>query len=85
MNQIFLLIFYKIVFTNQKMHKISYCQRKKITKKKLFKDIKVFLKNKRKKNKNTVLSNKQIYQRIKHKSWLSIEKKLPSKKTSQFN
>ena len=80
MNQIFLLIFYKIVFTNQKMHKISYCQRKKITKKKLFKDIKVFLKNK-----NTVLSNKQIYQRIKHKSWLSIEKKLPSKKTSQFN
>ena len=46
----------------------------KVYKKKLVKDIKVFLKKKKKKSDKTVMSDTKIYQTM--KSWLSIEKNL---------
>ena len=47
--------------------------------KKLIKNIKAFLK-KQKKRKPMVVSNAKIYQKIKNKSFLSIEKKLKREK-----
>ena len=38
------------------------------------KDIKVILKKKKKKRDNTIVNNTKIYQKMKNKSWLSIEK-----------
>ena len=47
---------------------------KKDYKKKFAKDIKVFLKKKEKKNNIMVVEDKKVYQKIKTKSWLNIEK-----------
>ena len=47
---------------------------KKDYKKKLVKNIKVFIKKKKKKGDTMVLNNTKIYQKMKSKSWLSIEK-----------
>ena len=48
---------------------------KKKYKIKLVKDIKVFLKEKKKKSNNMFLNDTKIYQKIKNKSVFSIEKK----------
>ena len=42
-------------------------------KKKLVKDIKVFLKKEKKKRDNMVVNNTKIFQEMKKKSWLSIK------------
>ena len=47
---------------------------KKDYKRKLVKDIKVFLKEKKKKWGNMVVNNTKIYQKMKNKSLLSVEK-----------
>ena len=44
--------------------------------KKLVKDIKVFLKRKKKKSAKTVVKDIKIYQKMKTNSWLSIEKNI---------
>ena len=44
-------------------------------KERLVKDIKVFLKKKKKKSNNMVVNDTKIYQKMKNKSLLSIEKK----------
>ena len=44
--------------------------------KKLVKDIKVFLKLKKKKSDNIVVSNSKIFRKMKNKSSLSIEKNI---------
>ena len=40
------------------------------------KDIKVFLKQKEEKNHNMVVDDTKVYQKVKSKSWLSIEKNI---------
>ena len=52
-----------------------YQDNKERLQKKLVKDIKVFLKKKKKKN-NMVVKDEKISQKIKNKSWLSIEKNI---------
>ena len=57
-----------------------YQDNKERLQKKLLKDIKVFLKKKKKKNDNMVVGNTKIYQKTENKSWLSIEKILSNAK-----
>ena len=57
-----------------------YQDNKERLQKKLLKDIKVFLKKKKKKNDNMVVGNIKIYQKTENKSWLSIEKILSNAK-----
>ena len=45
-------------------------------KRNLVKDIKVFLKTRKKKSNNMVLNNTKIYQKMKNKSLLSIQKNI---------
>ena len=57
----------------------KYCKdNKKRLPKKLIKNIKAFLKKKKKKN-NMVQNDTKFYQKIKNKSWLSIKKILQEK------
>ena len=49
---------------------------KKDCKRKFVKDIKVFLNNKKKKSNNMVVNDTKIYQKMKNKSLLSIEKNI---------
>ena len=58
--------FYKIFYIYIKIIKKDF-------KKKLVKDIKVFLKKKKKKSNNMIMNNENIYQEMKNKSLLSIE------------
>ena len=62
------------------MHKDSSAKydqnNKERLQKKLMKDFKVFLKKKKKKSNNMVVNDTKIYQKIKNKSWLSIEKSI---------
>ena len=51
-----------------------YQNNKERLQKKLVKDTKVFLKKKKKKCNNMVMNDTQIYQKVKNKSLLSIEK-----------
>ena len=53
-----------------------YQNNKERLQKKLVKDIKVFLKKQKKKSNNTVKNDTKIYQKMKSKCLLSIEKKL---------
>ena len=48
----------------------------KKTTKKLVKDIKIFLRKEKKKSKNMVVSDTKIYQKVKNKSLVSIEKNI---------
>ena len=61
-----------------KYSSVKYYQNNKeiLQKQKIVKDIKVFLKMKKKKNNNMVVSDTKIYQKMKNKnkSWLSMEK-----------
>ena len=52
-----------------------YQDNKEKLQKKLVKDIKVFLKKKKKKNDGMIVKDTEIYQKMKNKSWLGIEKK----------
>ena len=45
-------------------------------KRKLVKDIKIFLKKKRKKGNNMAMDDTKIFQKMKNKSFLSIEKNI---------
>ena len=45
-------------------------------KEKFVKDIKVFLKKKKKKSDNILVNNTKTYQKMKNKSWLRIEKNI---------
>ena len=51
-----------------------YQNNKERLQKKLVKDTKVFLKKKKKKCNNMVMNDTQIYQKVKNKSLMSIEK-----------
>ena len=53
-----------------------YQENKERLQKKLLKDIKIFLKKKKKKSYNMVVNVTKISQKIKKVSWLSIEKKI---------
>ena len=57
-----------------------YQNNKETLQKKLVDDIKVFLKKKKKKGDNTVVNNTKIYEKMKNKSLLSIEKILQNEK-----
>ena len=60
-----------------------YQNNKESLQKKLLKGIKIFLKKEKKKSNNIVVSNTKIYQKMKRKSFLSIEKTvITSKKKS---
>ena len=55
-------------------------------KKELVKDIKIFLRKKKKKSGNIVVNNTNIYQKMKNKSLLSIEKNIIEwEETSYYN
>ena len=77
-NKILLLFFYKVFSHISKCLKICQLNITKITekgyKKKLVKDIKVFLRRMKNKSNNMVVDDTKIYQKMKNKSWLSIEK-----------
>ena len=79
-NKILLLFFYKVFSHISKCLKIHQLNITKITekgyKKKLVKDIKVFLKRMKNKSNNMVVDDTKIYQKMKNKSWLSIEKNI---------
>ena len=64
-----------------------YQNNKESLQKKLLKGIKIFLKKEKKKSNNIVVSNTKIYQKIKRKSFLSIEKTVitSKKKKSNYN
>ena len=51
-----------------------YQENKEILQKKLLKDIKIFLRKKKKKSSNMVVNVTKISQKIKKVSWLSLEK-----------
>ena len=51
-----------------------YQENKEILQKKLLKDIKIFLRKKKKKSNNMVVNITKISQKIKKVSWLSLEK-----------
>ena len=51
-----------------------YQENKEIPQKKLLKDIKIFLRKKKKKSNNMVVNITKISQKIKKVSWLSLEK-----------
>ena len=53
-----------------------YQNNKERLQKKLVKDFKVFLKKKKKKSNDMVVNDTKIYQEIKNKSWMSIEKSI---------
>ena len=53
-----------------------YQNNKERLQKKLVKDFKVFLKKKKKKSNDMVVNDTKIYQKIKNKSWMSIEKSI---------
>ena len=74
--KIFLQIFYNLFsYMCIKMSKNSSAKFYQKTKEKKFtKDIKVYLKKKKKKSKNLVVNNTKVYQKMKNKSWLSIKK-----------
>ena len=57
-----------------------YEDNKERLQKKLMKDIKVFLGRKKKKSNNMIMSNTKIYQNMRNKSWLSLEKKVQNEK-----
>ena len=75
--------FIKNFFTYKKMSKDSlatyYKNNKERLQRKLMKDIKVFVKKKKKKSDNIVVNYTKIYQEIKNKSLLNIEKILSEK------
>ena len=50
--------------------------KERLQKKKLVKDIKIFLRKKKKKSDNTVRDNTKIYQKMKNKSLLSLEQNM---------
>ena len=70
--------FFIIFFTYIKVSKNSsakyYQGNKERLKKKLVKDIKIFPRKKKEKSKNMVVNYTKIYQKMKNKSLLSIEK-----------
>ena len=72
--------FYKNSFTYIKMLKDSsakyYQNEKEMLQKKLVKNTKVSLKKKKKKSNNMVVNDTKIDQKLKNKSWLSIEKNI---------
>ena len=81
MNQIFLLFFNEFFFISTrkflKIHQLNIIKIiKKDYKKKLVKGIKAFLKKKKKKSNNMVVMDMKMYQKMKNKSWLSIENTL---------
>ena len=53
-----------------------YQEGKERLQKKLVKDIEIFLKKKKKKSSNMVMNVTKIFQKIKNKSFLSIEKNI---------
>ena len=57
-----------------------YQNNKETLQKKLVDDIKVFLKKKKKKSNNMVVNDTKIYEKMKNKSLLSIEKILQNEK-----
>ena len=61
-----------------------YKENKRKIKKKLMKDIKIFLKKKNKKNENMVVNVTKISQKMKNKSLLSTEKSLYNYKKDLF-
>ena len=50
--------------------------KERLQEKKLVKDIKIFLRKKKKKSDNTVRDNTKIYQKMKNKSLLSLEQNM---------
>ena len=57
-----------------------YQENKEILQKKLLKDIKIFLRKKKKKSNNMVVNITKISQKIKKVSWLSLEKDIKNQK-----
>ena len=51
----------------------------------LGKDIKVFLKKKKKKRDNIVMNDTKMYQKMRNKIWLSIENKYKMRKKPYYN
>ena len=72
---IFLSIFFTIFFHTYVQKSGKYCEEnKERLQKKLVRDTKIFLKRKKKKNSNMVVNVRKIFQKMKNKSLLSIEK-----------
>ena len=61
-----------------------YQENKERLQKKIKKEVKTFLKNKKKKSNNIVVSYIKISQKMKNKSLLSIEKKIQNEKKRLF-
>ena len=59
--------------------------KERLQKKKLVKDIKVFLKKKKKKGNNILINEMKIYQKMKNKNFLNIEKNIKREKTPDYN
>ena len=59
--------------------------KERLQKKKLVKDIKVFLKKKKKKGNNILINEMKIYQKMKNKNFLNIAKNIKREKTPDYN
>ena len=72
----FLIIFFTYIKVSKDSSAKYYQNNKEKLLKMLVKDIKVFLRKKKKKSNNMVMNDTKIYQKIKNKGLLSIEKSI---------
>ena len=75
-NNLFTFFFFFACIKMSKDSSAKYQNNKEILQKNLVKDIKVFLKKKKKTNGNMVVNDTKIYQMMKNKSLLSVEKNI---------
>ena len=86
LKSIFLKIFFIYIKIPKTLSAKYYQENKERLQKKLLKDTKIFLKNKKKKSNNMVVNVTKISQKMKNKSFLSIEENIiEPEKTLYYN
>ena len=86
LKSIFLKIFFIYIKISKTLSAKYYQENKERLQKKLLKDTKIFLKNKKKKSNNMVVNVTKISQKMKNKSFLSIEENIiEPEKTLYYN
>ena len=79
-----IIVFFIYIKMSKTLSAKYYKENKRKIKKKLMKDIKIFLKKKKKKSENMVVNVTKISQKMKNKSLLSPEKSLYNYKKDLF-
>ena len=72
----FVIVFFICIKMSKNLSAKYYQENKERLQKKLMKGIKIFLKKKKRKSSNIVMNNTKIYQKMKKKSLLSLEKNI---------